>query len=130
MCETSDYDRLGGHPGVAAVVREFVRRVFDDVMIGFHFRDADYEAIVRHETDFACAFLGGPERYQGRPLAVAHGPHPITGGQFLRRLVILRAVLEQRGAPPEVIRRWLEHSETLRPQITRDAGSACTHGEG
>jgi hemoglobin len=125
--EASDYERLGGRQGVEAVVREFVRRVFADLMIGFHFRDADPERIATLETQFACAFLGGPERYQGRPLEEAHAPHPITGGQFMRRLKILEEVLEERGAPPEVIRRWLAHSESLRARITREAGSECRH---
>ena len=126
--EPSLFERLGGEPVLRAVIDEFVDRVFADVMIGFHFRGADPARIKRFEYQFAAGFLGAPGAYEGRPLDVAHAPHPITGGQFHRRLQILREVLAAHGVAPEVVEAWMEHSEEQRPLITRDPGSRCLHG--
>lgn len=126
---TSDLERLGGLDGLERIVRRFVDRVFDDVMIGFHFRDADRSTIAALETQFAARHLGGRVEYQGRPLAEAHAPHPITGGQFHRRMQILREVLAEAGAPEDLIERWVQHNLRLRGQVTGDPGSAC-HQQG
>lgn len=125
----SDYERLGGREAIAAMVRVFVDRVFDDVMIGFHFRDADRDRVHRHETELACQFLGGPEVYTGRPIREAHAPHPITGGQFMRRWRILADVLEEHGVPTDILERWRQHTEARRPLVTGNSGSACIHQE-
>lgn len=127
MAAMTDYQRLGGYEGVRSLIEPFVERIFQDMMIGFHFRDADPRAVARFETEFACGFLGGPENYHGRPLDVAHARHPITGGQFLRRLRILRDVLEEAEVPGDIIERWMAHSEALRPLVTGDPGSVCSH---
>jgi hypothetical protein len=47
------------------------------------------------------------------------------GGQFMRRMQILRETLEDFNIPEEVRSAWLAHTESLRPLITRDAGSDC-----
>jgi len=122
------FDELGGEAKLRAIIDEFVDRVFDDVMIGFFFRRARRERIKRFEYQHAAELLGAlGVRYEGRPLAVAHGPHPILGGHFERRKQILREVLERHGAPEHVVEAWLAHVESLRPLITSDAGSECNH---
>jgi hemoglobin len=126
----SDYEALGGYEGVAAIMDEFVNRIFADMMIGFHFRDASREDVARFEIQFACGFLGGPEIYEGRSMDATHARHPITGGQFMRRLRILRDVLEERKISEDIIARWVAHNEALRPMITGDVGSACNHRPG
>ena len=54
-----------------------------------------------------------------------HAKHPIMGGQFARRLQILQETLENYQVPQAVRDAWIQHSESLRPLITRDAGSDC-----
>ena len=110
------------------MVRVFVDRVFDDVMIGFHFRDADRDRVHRHETELACQFLGGPEAYTGRPIREAHAAHPITGGQFMRRWKILEDVLREHDVPEDIRERWYQHTEARRGLVTGDAGSECMQG--
>jgi hemoglobin len=122
---TSDFDLLGGEPRLRAIIDRFVDRVMDDVMIGFFFRKVDRAQLKRLEYEFAASHLGAKTEYSGRPLDTAHGPHPIMGGQFNRRLVILRKVLEELEAPPEVIERWMAHNERMRPLVTRDTSNEC-----
>ncbi len=119
--------RLGGPERVRSIVAAFVDRVFDDMMIGFHFRAADRAHVKEREAELALRFLGEPVAYRGRPLSEAHAPHPITGGQFHRRLVLLRETLEEHGVPGDLVEAWIAHDQALRGQVTREPGSACLH---
>lgn len=119
------FEELGGEPVLRGIIARFVDRMFDDTMIGFFFRKADRQRVKDKEYELAAQHLGASVEYTGRPLAAAHAVHPIMGGQFARRLEILRQTLEEAGAPPSVIHHWLAHTESLRPQITRDASGEC-----
>jgi truncated hemoglobin YjbI len=121
----SPYERLGGEVGLEKIVDDFIDRVTGDMMIGFFFRSIDKERLKRLETQFAASHLGGPAQYEGRPLDVAHAPHPIMGGQFNRRLRILDQTLRDHGVSDEIREQWLQHNESLRQRITRDKSDEC-----
>jgi len=119
------FDRIGGD-ALRAVLAEFYARVFDDVMIGFMFRDVDRAHLIDREYELTAALLGAPGvTYTGRPMRVAHAQHAIFGGQFERRLQILRETLRDHAVDPEVQQAWIDHQLALRHQITRDRGSEC-----
>lgn len=119
------FDDLGGEPALRQIIDRFVDRVFDDVMIGFFFRNARRERIKQKEYEFAAHHLGADVPYTGRPIDEAHRAHPIMGGQFARRLMILKETLEAAGVPEHVKRHWLAHTESLRPLVTADATREC-----
>lgn|SRR5690554_5486313 len=122
----NDLEAIGGREALARILDDFVDRVFDDIMIGFFFRNADRDRIKRFETELAAAHLsGGEERYTGRPLRDAHRAHPILGGHFARRIQIMRETLRDHGVPENIAARWIEHEERLRPLITADPDSNC-----
>jgi truncated hemoglobin YjbI len=123
---TTPFQELGGEPALAAIIDEFVDRVFGDAMIGFLFHRANRDRIRKFEYQHAAEFLGAGLEYEGRPLSEAHRPHRIMGGQFARRKEILRQVLEKHGVPEAIRNAWLDHVESLRPLITHDAGATCT----
>ena len=123
--EQTLYEQLGGEAKLRLIIDSFIDRVFDDRMIGFFFRNADKKRIKEMEFQLTARFLGADVEYQGRPLDEVHAKHPIMGGQFARRLQILRETLEHYGVPKQVRDAWIEHTESLRPLITRDAGSDC-----
>jgi hemoglobin len=119
------FEELGGEPVLRGIIDRFVDRVFDDVMIGFFFRNARRERIKEKEYEFAARHLGADIAYTGRPLEEAHRAHPIMGGQFARRLMILKETLEAAGVPEHVKQHWLRHTEALRPLVTTDASREC-----
>ena len=125
----SDLEQLGGREALASLIDTFVDRVRSDMMIGFFFSKIDPARLKEHEFSFALGHRDASEAektpYQGRPLRVAHGPHRIMGGQFNRRLQILKKVLQEAGAPAEVTERWLAHNESLRAHISGDAEDEC-----
>ena len=120
------FERIGGEPTLRAIIDDFVDRIFDDIMIGFFFRNAYRRRIKEFEFQHAAEHLGGPFSYAGRPLKQAHAAHRIMGGQFARRKEVLRQTLVAHGVAPEIIDAWLAHTESLRLQVTSDPDGQCT----
>src|SRR5690554_3110713 len=115
-----------GEARLRAVLADFYDRVFADVMIGFMFAGKDRAHLVEREYELTARVLGAADVvYRGMPLRAAHARHTIFGGQFERRLQILKETLADHGVAPEVRRVWIEHTLALRPQITHDRGSEC-----
>lgn len=122
----SDFETIGGHEALQKIMDDFVGRVFDDVMIGFFFRNASRERVAKMEALFAAKLLGAKDvHYTGKSIRDAHAKHPIMGGQFMRRQVILRQTLNDHGVSDEIIERWLAHNESLRSQVTGDRAGHC-----
>ena len=118
------FDELGADQ-LRRIIDVFVDRVFDDLMIGYLFRDASRARIKEMEYQHAARLLGGPVRYEGRPLREAHAAHPIFAGHFNRRREILRLTLVEHGVPPAIVEHWIAQTEALRAQITRDSDGRC-----
>ena len=125
MPEPCFFDALGAEPALRAIMERFVDRIFDDVMIGYLFRAADRQRVKDKEFEFAARHLGAPVAYTGRPLAEAHRAHRITGGQFMRRLQILKETLAEFQVPENVREHWLSHTLAQRAQITDNALDQC-----
>lgn len=123
--ERTLYEELGGEAKLRQIIDTFIDRVFEDRMIGFFFRHADKNRIKEMEFQLTARFLGADVEYKGRPLDEAHARHPIMGGQFARRLQLLKETLKEHGVPKHIQDAWIEHTESLRSLITRDAGSDC-----
>jgi len=127
---TTLYEDAGGEEVIRQILTSFYDAVFKDIMIGFHFMKADKERLIRVETQMTCIALGASHiKYEGKPIRAAHAPHPILGGQFERRLQILREAMEKHQLPQHVRDAWIEHNQKLRPQVTADRGSDCNHPE-
>lgn len=118
------FQRIGAAT-LRGVVQDFVHRMVRDPMIGFFFWNVDVPTLVQREYEFTARFLGGDVPYTGRPMARAHRPHRIMGGQFDRRRQILKETLEDHQLPSDLQATWLEHVDRLRGQITQDAAGRC-----
>jgi len=119
------FDELGGEPVLRRIIEHFVDRVFDDVMIGFHFRNASKARIKEKEYEFAAQHLGAKIEYSGRAIDEAHRRHPIMGGQFMRRLQILKDTLAEFEVPEHIRAHWILHTESLRELVTKDSAGRC-----
>lgn len=121
----SAFERLGGEAVLRPLIDRFVDRVFDDLMIGFFFARANRDRVKAKEYEHAAALLGAPVEYSGRPLKEVHQRHAIQGGHFHRRIQILRELLTEQGAPPDIREMWLAHTESQRGEITQSRASEC-----
>ena|SRR6188768_3191565 len=119
------FEQAGGEAGLRPVMNRFVDRVFDDVMIGYLFRSADRDRVKQKEYEHAAEQLGAPVKYSGRPLAQAHAPHRVRGGQFMRRIQILRETFRESGLPEAVGDAVVEHNMKLQALITADEDGVC-----
>lgn len=125
MSQASQFEALGGEPTLRSIIDRFVDRLFDDVMIGYLFRNADRTRVKAKEYEFAAGHLGAEIAYTGRPLPEAHRAHRITGGQFMRRLQILKDTLAEFQVPSAVVEHWVAHTLSLQADITDNALDQC-----
>ena len=114
-----------GESTLRSVVSDFIDRCYDDTMIGFLFARAERDRIKRFEYQHAAQLLGAEITYEGRPIAQAHAPHRILGGQFDRRRQILLETLRSHDISEPIVEAWLLHQDKLRSMITKDPDSNC-----
>ncbi len=119
------YELAGGEPALRAVLTDFYERVFSDAMIGFFFAGKDKRRLIEKELEFALKLLGAPREYTGKPIREAHSSHRIMGGQFGRRLTILKETMAAHHLPQPVQEAWIEHTLSLRDQVTADSLGEC-----
>ncbi len=111
------YESIGGEAKVRAILRSLYDKLFDDPMVGFLFAWKDKARIVEQQLAFTCAFLGGPQRYAGKPLPEVHASLPLLPGHFDRRHQLLEQTLAEENVPADVVRVWLRIDESLRSSV-------------
>ena len=115
------YEAIGGPDRIRAVLQSLYDRLFEDPIVGFLFEGKDKAHLVE-QLAFTCKFLGGPEKYTGRPLPEVHAALPLLAGHFDRRhFRLLQQVLEAgtaclSGSAPGVARHRFE------PAVERPVG--------
>jgi truncated hemoglobin YjbI len=111
------YERVGADT-IHTVIDRFVDRMFEDFVIGFLFQGKDRARVKQHEFEHAARVLGGDIPYLGRNIPELHRPLRINGGQFRRRLALLRQELERAGVPDDIRAVWLEAQQRMQKMIT------------
>jgi truncated hemoglobin YjbI len=111
------YEAIGGEERVRTVLRALYDQLFDDPIVGFLFEGKDKQRLVEGQLAFTCGFLGGPQRYEGRPLPEIHAHLPLLAGHFDRRHFLLAKTLEEQGVPEPVQAAWLRIDQSLRPSV-------------
>ncbi len=79
------FDRLGGAEGVKAVVDKFVENVTQDPAVNKSFKATKgpkLDAFKKNLTDQICEVTGGPCKYAGKDMKLAHKGMKITDAQF------------------------------------------------
>jgi len=92
------YQQLGAGPGIRKAVDAFYDRVQADTQLAHYFTGVDMERLRWHQAALLSTITGGPAKYEGRDLAVAHAHLDITAEDFMRVAAHLAAVLEAAGA--------------------------------
>ena len=69
---TTLYEQLGGEPAVDAAVDIFYRKVLADGRISRFFEAVDMQAQAAKQKAFLTMVFGGPNRYTGRDMRMAH----------------------------------------------------------
>ena len=82
MEKRSLYDRLGGKPAIQAVVDDFIGNVAADARINARFGGANIPRLKTRLVDQICEAAGGPCKYTGQSMKVAHAGMKITDAEF------------------------------------------------
>ena len=113
----SHYENAGGEGPITAVIAALYDRLFEDPIVGFLFAGKDKKHIVEEQVLLTCSFLGGPQRYHGKPLPEAHAKLPLLPGHFDRRHRLLEETLRAHSIPASVCEAWLAIDEGLRSSV-------------
>ena len=112
------YSRMGGEPALEKILKDFYRRMSQDILIGYFFDGKDLDAIALKQKEFLLRAMGATEVYTGKAPADAHSNLPkILRGHFDRRLRILEDTLRANGLNAEDIRIWVTFESAFREAI-------------
>ncbi len=95
--DSSLYDRLGGEPGVAAVVSALVEIMRTDPVSGHIFRKVNHKRLKTKISEQLCTLTGGPCAFDGDDMKTTHAGIPITETDFYRLVEHLVVILDQHG---------------------------------
>jgi hemoglobin len=116
------YQRLGGRPGIEAVVHTFVANVGRDERVNVRFLFTDLDALQTHLTDQLCAASGGPCTYSGRPMKALHAPMHVRSGEFDAMAEDLVAALRSHSVPERESKELLAIVASTRSDIVESGG--------
>ena len=115
----SDYDAIGGGPAVSAVVNDFYERVLGDPQLAPYFEGIDIPQVKRHQVLLVTQVLGGPNNYDGRPLAEAHAGLGVDHDDFAAVAGHLTGAMRDAGVPEDILMRAIAVVAATEPDIVK-----------
>ena len=91
------FGALGGKPGIARLMDDFVPRVIKDARIGGFFKDTNAAELQKQLADQFCATAGGGCVYEGATMKKAHADMHIAKGDFNRMVELLQVSMDKTG---------------------------------
>ena len=98
--EPTLYQRIGGTPGIAAVVDDFVDNVRADPRINKRFQGVDVQHTKQMLTELLCKDTGGPCTYTGRSMKETHRGMDISDAEFNAMAEDMGKTLDKFRLPP------------------------------
>ncbi len=93
------FDALGGKPGIALLMDDFVPRLAADPSIGPFFKDTNLRELKKQLADQFCAVSGGGCAYEGDDMKRAHANMTVAKADFNRLVEILQVSMDARSIP-------------------------------
>jgi len=113
--------QLGGEGAFYLLLRDFYRKMSEDLMIGFFFDGKDLDQIADRQAAFILNAAGLRDRFEGKGPSTAHmGLPPILPGFFDRRLRILEEVLAAHHIPPPMADAWVRFEAGFRSVVVSE----------
>jgi hemoglobin len=111
------YTRLGGLAAIRSVVDTMLARVAADERINAFFRGVNMDTLRLHLVEQICEATGGPCRYRGRTMPVAHQGLNLTDAHFNALVEDLAASLDVHRVAARERGELLTALGRMRPQI-------------
>ncbi len=93
------FEALGGKPGLALLMDDFVPRLAADPKIGSFFKDTNLRELKNQLEDQFCAVSGGGCVYEGDDMKKAHADLHIAKADFNRLVELLQVSMDARAIP-------------------------------
>ena len=128
--QPSLYDRLGGLYPIAAVVDDFIDRVYVNATLNANPNIAKARVEVRKPglkvqvANQVCMVTGGPCKYTGKSMKESHAGFQITPKEWDALLVDFRASLDAFKVPSREQQELIAIVESTRPDIVVGAAPA------
>ena len=90
---------LGGQPGIASIVGDFVPRLVADPRTSEFFKKTNQDHLKLMLAQQFCVVAGGDGVYTGLPMATAHHDMDISKGDFNALVEVLQASMDAQGVP-------------------------------
>jgi hemoglobin len=111
------YEAIGGRPALKAAVDGLFARLIADPELGRFFPAGVGQVHRGFLITLLGEALGGPERYRGPDLAVAHRGLSISGAHFNHTAALLDDTLDELGVPRDLIDQIIGIVATLRSAV-------------
>jgi hemoglobin len=119
------YERLGGEPGITAVVNDLVVNVVADPKYKEvhkrHFREGDVAGLKRKLIDQIGEATGGPQKYTGKDMKTAHAGLAITSQDFDALVVDLIGALDKNHVGEAEKKELLDKLGKMKPDVVEKA---------
>jgi len=120
--EETLYDRIGGFEAVRDLVDAFYARVREDESLAPFFKHTSMEKLLKMQTEFFAAALGGPIDYSGMELSHVHHGRGIERAHFQRFVEILLETLEVKGVSDRDASSIIDRVSTYSGNILSEKG--------
>jgi hemoglobin len=113
----SIYDAIGGQAALEAAVERFYERVSADPILAAFFDGMDLRKLKIHQVAFLGQAIGGPMRYNGRAMQLAHAHLRIEQRHFDAVGRHLAGTLQEFAVPDALIEAIMERIRPLASQV-------------
>lgn len=114
------YERLGGTPGITAVVEEFVTTTGKDPRIEQFFVNADIPRLKKLMVEQICQNTGGPCHYTGKTMKESHATMHVKGVDFDAFIDDLTKTLAKLNVPAPETNEVLTSFQSLRTEVVTE----------
>ena len=122
------YERLGGDPGIAALLEGLYLRGLADPLLAPFLDNIDIARLKAHQFAFLSQALGGPLQYSVPNLMQAHARLPIEERHFDIFITHLRDTLKEIGAADDLVAEIMTQVTPLRSVIVNTPSGMRTAG--
>ncbi len=91
------FHALGGKPGLARLMDDFMLRLLADPRTEIHFKQANQQRVKEQLVDQFCVLSGGPCVYKGANMKLVHRALDITKADFNALVEVLQAAMDAQG---------------------------------
>ncbi len=111
------YEQLGGAAAITALLDGLYERALGDPLLRPFLENLDLESLKKQQFAFVSQAVGGPHKYEGRPLEIAHARLRIENRQFEAFVGHVGAALEDLGISEDLAGEIVSRVRSVRAVI-------------